>query len=377
MPIPVCIPVIPRNAKEYINAVVDRNWVSSVCLDEEVNFIRKLEEGFGAYVGVQHGIATTSGTTALDLAIATLGICPGDEVIVPTFTMVGTALGVIHSGARPVFVDSDPDTWCIDVNLIEAAITDRTRAVLPVHIYGYPVDMDPLRALARARGLYVIEDAAEAIGTEYKGQKAGSMSDIACFSFYANKTVTSGEGGILVTNSDDHAKRATMLKDMAFGSTRFIHEDIGYNFRMNNLTAAYAFASFEEVEENVAKRIRNASLYAAALADIEGIQLPPVSTTECKNSYWMYGILIDEEKFGCSRDETRQFLKQEHGVDTRDFFYPMHKQPIMVERGYADPTTVMPVSERLWESGFYLPSSSNLREDQIAFIADALRKLHK
>lgn len=377
MGIPVCIPVVPANAKKYVNAVIDKNWISSLCLDDEVNFIKKLEQGFSSFTGVRFATVMTSGTTALDVAVATLGIGPGDEVIVPSCTMIATASCVVHNGARPVFVDSDPGSWCIDADLIEEAITDNTRAIIPVHLYGYSADMDRVIDIARKHDLHVIEDAAEAIGTEYKGKKAGGIGDIGCFSFYANKTVTSGEGGMLVTDNEGFAKRAAKLKDQAFGEPRFIHDEVGFNYRMNNLTAAYAYASFEEVEEYVGKRIKNAGLYNEALAGIEGIVLPPESNGDVKNSYWMYGILIDEKLYGRAKQEVRDILKAEYGVETRDFFYPMHKQPAMIKRGYVKEGTSMPVAERLWDQGFYLPSSTNIKPEQIEFIAGALKKIKK
>jgi len=377
MGIPVCVPVIPANAKKYVSAVIDKNWVSSLCLDEEVNYLKKLEDGFAAFVGVKHASAVTNGTTALDLAVATLKIGFGDEVIVPSFTMIASASCVCHHGAKPVFVDSDPETWCIDADKIEVAITEKTKAIIPVHIYGYPCDMDKIMEIARRHHIHVIEDAAEAIGTEYKGKKAGSIGDISCFSFYANKMMTSGEGGMVVTNDDILAQRVSMLKDQAFGEPRFIHSDIGFNFRMNNLTAAYAYASFEEVSDYIEKRTRNAGLYNEALASIKGIILPPKSGEGIINSYWMYGILIDEQSYGKSKTDVRQILKSMYGIDTRDFFYPMHKQPVMTARGYVKEGTIMPVAEMLWEQGLYLPSSTNLTEEQIAYIADALKKIKK
>jgi len=376
MGIPVCVPVVPRNAKRYVNMVIEKNWISSLCLDEEVNFIKKLEEEFARFIGVKYGITTTSGTTALQLAIATLGLEPGDEVIVPTFTMIATANAVILNGAKPVFVDADPETWCMDVSLIEPLINERTKAILPVHIYGHPADMDKIKELAEKYNLFVVEDAAEAIGTEYKGKKAGSLGDIGCFSFYANKIVTCGEGGILVTNDKTMAARARKLKDQAFGTPRFIHDEIGFNFRLNNLSAAYAYASFEEVEEYIKKRRRNARLYNEGLAEVEGITLPP-EKPYAKNSYWMYGILIDAKRFGRSKEEVKQLLKSEYGIDTRDFFYPMHKQPVFIKKGYVHPETKMPVAERLWEQGLYLPSSTNLTESEINYIVDAIKKLRK
>ena len=377
MGIPVCVPVIPKNAKRYVDAVIERNWVSSLCFDEEVNFIKKLEEGFSSYIGVRYGIAVTNGTTALQLALSALKIGPGDEVIVPSFTMIATASSVVHVGARPVFADADPETWCIDAGQVERFITAKTKAIIPVHIYGYPVDMDTIMSIATKHKLRVIEDAAEAIGTEYHGRKAGSFGEISCFSFYANKLVTSGEGGIVVTNDEQLARRAAMLKDQAFGKSRFIHEDVGFNFRMNNLTAAYAYASFEEVETSLRGRVGNANLYNELLDDIEGITLPPKSENGTLNSYWMYGILIDPKRFGRTKSEVRQLLKSEHSIDTRDFFYPMHRQPIMIERGYVDASVQMPVSEKLWDQGLYLPSSTNLAKEEIHSVVRALKTLKR
>ena len=374
MRVPTCIPVIPKNAKKYVNAAIDKNWISSLCLDEQVNFIEKLEKGMARYVGVRYGVSTTSGSTALDLALATLGIKPDDEVIIPSFTMIATAHAVIHNGGIPVFVDADEETWCMDTSLIEQTITGRTKAIIPVHIYGHPEDMDKINAIAEKHNLYVIEDAAEAIGTQYKGEMAGSLGNIACFSFYANKIITSGEGGILVTDNENFAKRATMLKDQAFGVPRFIHEDIGFNFRMNNLTAAYAFASFEEVEDAVEKRRRNAKLYSEGLSDIEGITLPP-EKDYAKSSFWMYGILIDEAVFGFSKTKVKDILKQKYTIDTRDFFYPMHRQPSLIKRDYVRDDISMPISEKLWNCGLYLPSSTNLKEAEINYVVEAIRNI--
>ena len=375
MTIPVCIPVVPKNAKKYVNAVIEKNWVSSLCLDEEVNYLKKLEEGFSSFIGVNYGVAVTNGSAALDLAVATLGIGPGDEVITPTFTHIATINAIIHNGTRPVFVDADWKTWTINVASIESVVSEKTRAIIPVHMYGYPCDMDRIMEIAEKYNLFVLEDAAEAIGTEYKDKNAGSIGDMACFSFYANKMITSGEGGMVVTNSEELASRAAMLKDQAYGDSKFIHEYIGFNFRMNNLTAAYAYASFEEVSDYIGKRIKNAELYNSILCDIEGITLPPKGNNGIVNSYWMYGILIDKEKFGRSKQEVIELLKSEYGIDSRDFFYPMHKQPVMIKRGYIEKGTVMPVSEKLWNNGLYLPSSTNLKKDEISYICDALKQL--
>jgi perosamine synthetase len=377
MAIPVCIPAIPKNALRYVSQVIQKNWVSSLCLDESVNYLGRLEKEFSAFVGAGYGIAVTSGTTALDLAVATLGIGPGDEVIVPSFTMIASASCVIHNGARPVFVDADPHTWCMDADLVEAAITEHTKGVIPVHIYGYPADMERIMTIADKYGLWVIEDAAEAIGTVHKGRMAGSIGHIGCFSFYANKTMTCGEGGMLVTSDKNSAQKAAMLKDQAFGNPRFIHEEIGFNFRMNNLIAAYAYASFEELSQYIEKKLNIARQYNLFLSDIPGIILPPAGGEGITNTYWMYGILIDHQKYRRSKLELRELLKRDYGIDTRDFFYPMHKQPVMLKKGYVTENCRKPVSERLWENGLYLPSGTTLTEDQLKFICNALNELKK
>jgi len=377
MPIPVCVPSVPKNAMRYLASVVNKNWISSQCQEKDVDYLQKLETGFSSFIGVKHGIALNSGTSALHLAIAALGIGPGDEVIVPAFTMISTALCVVHNGATPVFVDADPYTWCMDSDQLEAAITVRTKAIIPVHIYGFPADMDTILALARKNNLYVIEDAAEAIGTVYRGRMAGSMGDMACFSFFANKPLTCGEGGMLVTEDDHLAKKVSSLKNVAFGKPRFIHEELGFNFRMSNLAAAYAYASFEELDTAINAKIENARLYSEALSSVEGITLPPVSEPESRNSYWMFGILIDTKKFGRSKFEVREILRADFAIETRDFFYPLNRQPAILKKNYKSNVQSFPVADRLWDEGLYLPSSVNLAPKEINYVCSTLVKLQK
>ena len=234
-----------------------------------------------------------------------------------------------------------------------------------------------INSLAEKHGLFIIEDAAEAIDTQYFGKRAGSMSDFGCFSFYANKTVTCGEGGMLVTSDRELARRAAKLKDQAFGVRRFVHEELGFNFRMSNILAAYAYASFEEVESAVSVKKKNAALYSEALSDIAGLTLPPRSTDDIINTFWMYGVLMDRDEFGISKEEAMRRLREESGIETRDFFLPMHRQPVMINSGFVDTGTAMPVSDMLWERGFYLPSGIDITERDIAYIADSIRSLHK
>ena len=373
--IPVYIPSTPANALEYVSATIERNWISSVCMDEEIDFIYKLETGFAELVGSKYAVSVTSGTAAVKLALASIKIEPGDEVIVPDFTMIGSVSPIIQLGAIPVFVDAVPDTWCINTELIEEKITDRTKAILPVHIYGYPADMAGIMEIAEKYNLKVIEDAAEAIGSKYHGKGAGSIGDMGCFSFYANKVVTCGEGGIVTTSSEAFYERACLLKDQAFSEPRFIHEELGYNFRMNNLNAAYAFASLEEAESTLKKKKELAGLYFRYLSEIEGISLPPRDTASVTNSYWMYGILIDKNRFGTTKREVRDVLKDEYGIDSRDFFYPMHAQPVIQKKNLVSPTDRFPVADGLWERGLYLPSSTSLNEEDVRHIADSLKDM--
>ncbi|MBI1865205.1 MAG: DegT/DnrJ/EryC1/StrS family aminotransferase, partial [Nitrospirae bacterium] len=277
--------------------------------------------------GTKHAVACTSGTTALHLAFATLGIGPGDEVIVPTFTMIATANAVRYAGGTPVFVDSEPETGNLDPGQVERAITPRTKAVVPIHTYGHPADMERLLAICAKHGLYLVEDAAEAHGAEWKGRRAGSIGEVGCFSFYANKIITTGEGGMLVTDNPDLARISRNLRDHAFSEERhFWHKFTGYNYRMTNLQAAVGVAQMERIDSFVETRRRNASRYTAGLAGLPGLSTP-VEKPGFKNVFWMYGIRLDETAFGLDRDGLRRELA-ERGIETRTFFIPMHLQPI-------------------------------------------------
>lgn len=364
--IPVCEPFLNGNEEKYVLDCLKTNWISS-----QGKYIAEFEQRFAAYCNCEHGIGTTSGTTALHLAMAALGIGPGDQVIIPAFTMMATAFAVVYTGATPVLVDSEPETWNIDVSRIEEKITPRTRAIMPVHIYGHPCDMDPIMALAEKYGLYVVEDAAEVHGGEYKGRKAGGIGHAGCFSFYANKIVTTGEGGMVVTNDSGIADRAAALKDLAFDrQTRFLHTDIGFNYRMTNIQAAIGLAQLEQIEDMVERRRRNAHLYNIRLSDIPGIRLP-AEKDWAKNVYWMYAIVLEDE-FGIGRDELMAHLK-ERGIGTRTFFHPIHQQPVFQKMGMFLGERY-PVAEELSVRGLYLPSGSGLTEGQIDEVCQAVRE---
>ena len=368
MKIPVCTPTLTGKEWEYVKECLDTNWISS-----KGHFIKEFENKFAEYIGVKYGVTTTSGTTAIHLALASLGIGKGDEVIVPSFTMVGSVFPIIYCGAKPVLVDSEPETWNIDVDKIEEKITKNTKAIMVVHIYGHPCDMQAIIEIAEDHDLYVIEDAAEAHGAEYKGRKVGSFGDVSCFSFYANKIITTGEGGMILTDEKKIYERANMLKDMAFTKERrFLHYEIGYNYRMTNLQAAIGLAQLEKIDEFVEARRRNAKLYNKLLRDVKGITLPPEKEW-AKNVYWMYSILINEEEFGMSRDELMKSLG-EKGIETRPFFVPMHQQPVFRRLGLFVGERYL-VADRLSKDGLNLPSSSSLTDRDIYLIVKKIKEI--
>jgi perosamine synthetase len=366
--IQVCKPNLEGNETKYVLDCLSSNWISS-----SGKYIEEFEKKFAEYCGVKHGISCTSGTTALHLALLALGIKEGDEVIVPDFTMIASGNAVIYTGATPVFVDSELDTWNMDISKIEAKITKKTKAIMVMHTYGCPCNMDDILKLAKEHDLFIVEDAAEAIGSEYKGIKAGAFGDISAFSFYANKTITCGEGGMVVTNDDALAEKVRSLKNHCFSKPRFIHNDIGYNYRMTNIQAAIGLAQLERIDKLLNTRIQNAMLYNELLSKVDGITFPPESKSYYINSYWVYGILIDEKKFGMSKETLMKKL-EEQGIETRSFFHPMHSQPAYKNIKCAGK---YPVSEKLWNEGLYLPSYYGLTREDIKHICFIIKNLVK
>lgn len=365
--IPVCEPLTGEKELQYASDCLKTNWISSLG-----KYIDEFERKFASYCGCKYGITTTSGSTALDLAVVCLGIGKGDEVIVPTFTMAATVFAIVRTGAKPVLVDSEPETWNMDVSKIEGKITPKTKAIMPVHIYGHPCDMGPIMEVARKHHLYVIEDAAEAHGAEYKGTKAGGIGDVGCFSFYANKIITTGEGGMIVTNNGEVADRARRLKDQAFNpQKRFLHTDIGFNYRMTNMQAAVGLAQFERIDQFVEMRRTNARHYNKLLGKVRGIRLP-VEKEWAKNVYWMYSIMVEDE-FGITRDELMQKLREKE-IGTRTFFYPMHVQPCFTDMGLFKGESY-PVAEELSMKGMYLPSGSGLKPEEIDYVCRAIKDI--
>jgi perosamine synthetase len=369
-PIPVNEPLLNGNEKQYLNQCIDTGWISS-----EGPFVKQLEEDLAARVGRRYGIAVSNGSVALDAAVTALKLGPGDEVILPTFTIISCAAAIVRAGATPVVVDSDPITWNMDVDQIEAKITSRTKAIMVVHIYGLPVDMDPVLALADKHGLFIIEDAAEMHGQTYKGKPCGSFGDISTFSFYPNKHITTGEGGLILTDDEDLADRCRSLRNLCFQpQKRFIHEELGWNLRMSNLQAALGVAQLERLDEFVDRKRRMGQYYTELLADIPGLQLPLPQIDYAENIYWVYGLVLkDEVPF--EAEAAMQRLR-EYKIGTRPFFWPMHEQPVFRRMGLFEQVSC-PVAERIARRGFYIPSGLALSEGQMEQVSTVLREVMK
>lgn len=335
--------------------------------------IQEFEESFAAYCGCKFGIAVTSGTTALHLAVAALELPARSEILMSASTNVATGLAAFHNGAIPIGVDSEALTWNLDLDLLEGLITPATKVIIPVHLFGHPVDMDHLCSIASKRGLYVIEDCAEAHGAKCRGRVVGSFGDMACFSFYANKIITTGEGGMITTNNEALAERLRLLRNLAFTTPRFRHEVAGYNFRMTAYQAAMGVEQVKRLDSIIAEKRRMGARYRRALDGIPGLQLP-AEANWAKHVYWMYGIVVSPE-FGATRDQLAARLR-EQGIETRTFFCPMNAQPCFETMpGFrAVPT---PVADRLWQSGLYLPSSHTLSDEKIDFIGEAIRQIQR
>ena len=365
------IPVFePDIGEEEIAAVADaiRRGEISGSFGESIG---RFEESFAHYCDCKFGIAVSSGTAALHLAVASLELEPGDEILVSASTNIATGLAAYHNNLIPIPVDSEADTWNLDLDLIESLITPRTRAIIPVHLFGSPVDMDRLCAIARKHNLIVIEDCAESHGATFGGRKTGSFGEMGCFSFYANKIITTGEGGMITTNDPKLAEKLKLLRNLAFTTPRFRHELPGYNFRMTGYQAAMGLVQCNKIEKIVAEKIRVAKTYHGFLGKVNGLQLP-APPKNGRHVYWMYGVVVQPE-FGMSRDNLQARLG-EAGVDTRTFFCPMNLQPALRKR--PDYRQVdCPVAESLWKTGLYLPSSHTLSEKIIREVAGKISEI--
>lgn len=366
--IPVNEPLLNGNEKKYLAECIDTGWISS-----EGPFVKKFEEQFAARVGRKHGIAVSNGTSALDAAIEALGIGPGDEVILPTFTIISCIGQIVRTGAKPVLVDSNPITWNMDVSQIEDKITPRTKAIMAVHIYGLPVDMDPILDIAHHYGLKVLEDASQMHGQTYKSRQCGSIGDISTFSFYPNKHITTGEGGMIVTDDDKLAEDCRSLRNLCFQQQkRFVHERLGWNLRMTNMQAALGLAQLERLDEFVLRKRIMGQQYTELLFNLPNLQLPLAKIDYAENNYWVYGIVLDG-KIGFDAEEAMKRLTSK-GIGTRPFFYPMHQQPVLRRLNLFNSESY-PVAEHMYRQGLYLPSGMALTEKQIEIVANTVLEI--
>ena len=360
--IPVAAPALIGNERKYVLDCLETSWISS-----NGEYIGRFEKAFAEFCGTRSALACANGTVALHVALLGLGVQAGDEVIVPSLTYVATANAVSYCGATPVLVDSEPVTWNMDPSQIDALITPRTKGIIVVHLFGHPVDMDPVMEIAEQHGLFVLEDAAEAHGAEYKGRRVGSIGHAATFSFYGNKIITTGEGGMVVTNDDALAARVRQLKGQGMQpGSRYWFPVVGYNYRMTNIEAAIGLAQLEDIDWHLARRRENAEWYFEFLKDCDRVRLQP-EMPWARNVYWINSVVLDES-VPLGRDEVMEALADQ-GIESRPFFYPMHVLPIY--QGIAGPAGY-PVADALSSRGINLPSSANLTREDVRYVSECL-----
>jgi len=364
--IPISDPILEGKELDYLTECVRTGWISS-----QGEFVKQFESQMAQYCNCKHGVSTSSGTTALHLALAALNVGEGDEVIIPSFTFVAVGNVVAHTGAKPIFVDIEKDTWNIDPEKIEDKITEKTKAIMFVHTYGHPCELDKIIEIAKKHNLFLIENAAEAQGAEFKGGKVGSFGDISCFSFFANKIMTTGEGGMCLTNNFELDKKMRVLRDHGLpplpkhAHERYRAEVVGYNYRMTNMQAAIGCAQLEKVGDFIEQKIENSKYIANLLKDVAGITLP-VQKEYAKNVYWLYTIMI-EDSFPLTRDLLILRLK-EHGIDSRPVYYPLNEMPPFHD-GH-----IIPITHDLSKKGINLPSSPKLTKEDMQRIVDVIKK---
>ena len=367
MGIPVNEPLLNGNEKLYINECIDSGWISS-----EGPFVKRFESDFSTYVDRKYGVSVSNGTAALQLAFEALDLDKGSEVILPSFTIISCVLPLIRLGLKPVFVDCDSHTWNMEAQSVQMKITSKTKAILVVHLYGLPVDMDEITMIAKENKLFVIEDAAEVIGLKYKGRMCGSFGDISTFSFYPNKHITTGEGGMIVTNNKSFSDKCKLLRNLCFiPEQRFLHNELGYNFRMTNMQAALGVAQLEQIDKVVARKRWIGDKYLSLLSNLnEYFQLPLQKTEYADNIYWIFGIVLKTK----SKNSAVDYMKflAEFKIGTRPFFYPLHKQPVL--KPFINQNESFEVSDKLGDKGFYIPSGLAITEDQIMYVVKILNK---
>lgn len=366
--IPVNQPDLHGNEKKYLIECIESGWISS-----EGPFVAEFENKFAQRVGRKYGISVSNGTVALEVAVKSLKIEPGGEIIMPAFTIISCAAAIIRSELVPVLVDANPITWNMDAARIEEKITSRTKAIMVVHIYGLPTDMDPILEIANKYHLKIIEDAAEQHGQTYRGRQCGSFGDISTFSFYANKHITTGEGGMVVTDNPDLAERCRSLRNLCFQPKhRYIHEELGSNFRFTNVQAAIGLAQLERLDEIIIKKRKIGEFYLNHLSDLNHIQLPLSKTDYADNIYWVFGVVLaDEIKFDAAEMMSKL---AEKNIGSRGFFWGMHEQPVFQKMGlFVDEH--YPVTEFLARRGFYIPSGLGVTEEQQLTVIDAIKSI--
>ena len=367
--IPIAKPNLKGNELKYLTECITSGWISS-----SGKFIELFEKKFADFCGVKHSVSCSNGTVALHLALLALGIGKGDEVIVPNLTFAATANVVIYTGAKPVLVDVQEDTWCIDSEEIKKKITKRTKAIIPVHLYGMPCDMDSIMKIAKENNLVVIEDCAEAHGATCNGKNVGSFGDMGCFSFYANKIITTGEGGMITTNNRRLYDLSKSLKSLAFGrKQRFMHKNIGFGYRMTNLQAAFGCAQLKKIDNFITLKRKIAKFYKNALYNVSGLQLP-VEKDYARNVYWMYHILV-HKAFGLSRNELMKKLAK-YRIETRESFIPYNMQSIFIKKGWTK-ASECPVANYVGKTGLYLPTGTSLTQKNLHYIVKTIKEIQK
>lgn len=370
--VPVNTPVFNGNEKKYLMDCIDTGWISSAG-----HYIEDFEKGMSNLVGQEYGVAVCNGTVALEDAVLALNLPEGSEVIMPDFTIISCLQAIVKAGLVPVMIDCDPYTWNMDVSKVAEKVTAKTKAIMVAHIYGLPVDMDTVWAIAKDHNLVVIEDAAEAHGLTYRGKQCGGLGDISCFSFFPNKHITSGEGGMVLTNNEAYAVRARNGRNLFFDSERkYIHEEFGNNYRMTNMQAAVGLAQLEQIEKTVIKKREIGKKYQEGLADIKGIRLPVEKTDYADNIYWVFGVVIEDSEL--SADLIMKKLADK-GIQTRHFFYPMHKQPALIKSGVCKEEELKDQlysnANYICEHGFYIPSGLGLTDEDQDYVIKVMHEI--
>ncbi len=366
--IPVNIPWITEEDADYVRQAVTEGWISG-----EGKYVAEFEESMASFCNRKHAIAVSNGSVAIDLVIEALGIGPGDEVIMPSFTIISCLAQILRNGATPVFVDALPDTWNMNVSQVEGLITSRTKAIMAVHIYGLPVDMDPLLEIAHRHGIPVIEDAAESHGLQYKDRVAGSMGLVSTFSFYANKNITTGEGGMVLTDDELLASKVRSLRNLAFlPEKRFVHEELGWNSRMSSLQCALGTSQLKRVHDILDRRKIIGRLYDDAFSDLEACCLPKKETPYAENNYWVYGLVMKPELERTAAEVMGSLDKK--GIGSRPFFFPLHLQPVLGRYGFKYEKETQPESELLGTYGFYIPNGLGMSLHETERVAQAVRE---